>query len=113
MRLVLLTIGLQWRVNPVQIDRVNHYFAIVGPRNRNLSGIDGGWQGVDGCAGITDFMPRLAKRAWWRCSRTLPTCRRQRCAAAYRACRGRRRDLRHGVNRSLARDMQMFFRIRC
>jgi hypothetical protein len=40
MRLVLLAVGSQWRVNPVQIDRVNQYFAIVGPRNWKLSKID-------------------------------------------------------------------------
>jgi hypothetical protein len=33
-------VGSQWRVNPVQIGTVNQYFAIVGPRNRNLSEID-------------------------------------------------------------------------
>jgi hypothetical protein len=34
------TVGSQWRVNPVQIGGVNQYFAIVSPRNRNLSSID-------------------------------------------------------------------------
>lgn len=38
--MVLHVVGPQWRVNAVQIGRIDLHFAVLRLRNRNLSGFD-------------------------------------------------------------------------
>lgn len=38
--MVLHVVGPQWRVNAVQVGRVDLHFAVLGLRSRNLSGFD-------------------------------------------------------------------------